>query len=68
MTKDQERRLRQLAESSIVGDDIKAALRCIDLLRRQTNAMNIVLSTVAAKANVGTDELIELLDQAGVSV
>lgn len=68
MTKEQEFRLRQMARSSIVGGDIAAALYTIDLLRKQTNAMSIVLSAVAAEANISDDELLERLAQAGVPV
>ncbi len=63
MTDDQERRLRQLSGSSVVGGDIAAALHCIDMLRSQTESMNIVLSVVAAKAEISDDELIEMLEQ-----
>jgi len=63
MTEEQERRLRQLSGSSVVGGDIYAALHCIDMLRSQTKAMNIVLSAVSAKAGISNDELIEMLEQ-----
>jgi len=55
--------LRQLSGSSVVGGDIAAALHCIDMLRSQTESMNIVLSVVAAKAEISDDELIEMLEQ-----
>ena len=68
MTREQEHRLQQMAKSSIVGGDVAAALATIDLLRKQTRAMHVVLSAVAAKANISNDELLEMLEQAGTPV